>query len=471
MRNKLLLPALILLMVSGAVYAQSPKAFNYQAVARDASGDVIQNQAVGIRLSLHKSSAAGIIVYSETHLPTTNDFGLFTLSIGTGAVVSGDFDTIGWGSNQYWLQVEMDPAGGTTYTDMGTSQLLSVPYAMFAANAGSSPGPGTSGQTLRHNGTGWVPSSLLFNNGSKIGIGTTNPTNELQIESSGGSTSIGLINYGTFSNYGSTAELSFARGTQGVPSAVLNGDALGWINFKGYDGSDFQTCGWLMARASEDWSATATGNDLFIINTPNGTSNQICRIAILNDGKVGINTFSPTTQLHVSGGARITGALYDGTNSAGSSGNVLTSTGSSTQWVNNSIGFAVYRSASDVTVPAATYTTIVFNSEHYDDGNGYSTSTGSYTAPSAGVYHFDACIRLNGTATDEQVTVVGLFVNGIQQRHKRMPSDIASFSIDISADLKLLSGDVVTVQVYCQTATGASFTNNYSTYFTGHKVY
>ncbi|HNW70946.1 MAG TPA: hypothetical protein PKI01_11120 [Bacteroidales bacterium] len=127
--------SLIFLMTMGFTFAQSPQAFNYQAVARDASGSLLVSQALGIRVSLHKGSASGGVVYSELFAPTTNEFGLFTLAIGTGTIIDGQFDTIAWGKNQYWMQVEMDPAGGVAYTDMGTTQLLSVPYAMNAQTA------------------------------------------------------------------------------------------------------------------------------------------------------------------------------------------------------------------------------------------------------------------------------------------------------------------------------------------------
>ncbi|HNW91131.1 MAG TPA: hypothetical protein PKN48_15835 [Bacteroidales bacterium] len=124
--------SLFFLLIIGYSFAQSPQAFNYQAVARDVSGNVLAAQALGVKISLHMTSATGPEVYSETHSPTTNPFGLFTLEIGSGTIVDGQFDTIAWGKNQYWMHVEMDPAGGTTYTDMGTTQLLSVPYAMYA---------------------------------------------------------------------------------------------------------------------------------------------------------------------------------------------------------------------------------------------------------------------------------------------------------------------------------------------------
>jgi len=166
--------SLFFLTIMGYSFAQSPQAFNYQAVARDVSGNVLPAQALGIKISLHMASATGPVVYSETHSPTTNQFGLFTLAIGTGTVVDGQFDTIAWGKNQYWLQVEMDPAGGVTYTDMGTTQLLSVPYALFAERTKALP-LGTSGQTLAHDGMGWAASDFLVNTGAKIGIGTTTP--------------------------------------------------------------------------------------------------------------------------------------------------------------------------------------------------------------------------------------------------------------------------------------------------------
>ncbi len=128
--------SLFFLMITCYSFAQVPPAFNYQAVARDVSGNVIPNSLLGIKIYIHSTSATGPVVYSETQTPTTNQFGLFTIGIGLGTVVSGNFSTIPWGSDYYFIQVDMDPAGGTTYTPMGTSQLLTVPYAMYAKHAG-----------------------------------------------------------------------------------------------------------------------------------------------------------------------------------------------------------------------------------------------------------------------------------------------------------------------------------------------
>ncbi|MCK4465409.1 MAG: hypothetical protein KAU83_06835, partial [Bacteroidales bacterium] len=123
------------LIFTGSLIAQTPQSFKYQAVARDAGGDVVADQAVGMQISILTDSISGTSVYVETFTPTTNEFGLINLNIGTGTVVSGDFTTIDWSSDTYFVKVEMDITGGTTYEEYGTSQLLSVPYALHAKTA------------------------------------------------------------------------------------------------------------------------------------------------------------------------------------------------------------------------------------------------------------------------------------------------------------------------------------------------
>jgi hypothetical protein len=112
--------------------AQAPQAFKYQAVARDGAGKVLANQMVSFRISILSGSETGVVVFSETHTKSTNSFGLVDLEIGNGSKVTGSISAIDWSSNFYFLQVEMDPSGGNAYQLMGTSQLLSVPYALHA---------------------------------------------------------------------------------------------------------------------------------------------------------------------------------------------------------------------------------------------------------------------------------------------------------------------------------------------------
>ncbi len=127
----------ILLLALNMLTAQAPNMFKYQAVARDNSGNVLDNQTVSFEISILQNSSGGSPVYTETHVATTNQHGLASLNIGGGAVTFGTFSTIDWGGAIYFIQVKMDPAGGSAYVLMGSSQLLSVPYALDAKVAES----------------------------------------------------------------------------------------------------------------------------------------------------------------------------------------------------------------------------------------------------------------------------------------------------------------------------------------------
>jgi len=132
---KILFTLLAAVLLTATIWAQTPQSFKYQAVARDASGEVVTDQAIGMQISILQSSTSGTAVYVETFTPTTNGFGLITLNIGAGTWVSGDFTTIDWSADTYFIKIEMDITGGTTYEEYGTSQLLSVPYALHAKTA------------------------------------------------------------------------------------------------------------------------------------------------------------------------------------------------------------------------------------------------------------------------------------------------------------------------------------------------
>ena len=144
---KYFLPLLLALSMNLplAVLAQAPQLINYQGVARDNGGNILANQNIGLQLSVLSSSISGPVAYSETQTTTTNAFGLFNIKLGSGTVVSGSFAAIDWGTASHYLQVEMDPTGGTVYQTMGTSQLLSVPYALYAETSGTGGATGATG--------------------------------------------------------------------------------------------------------------------------------------------------------------------------------------------------------------------------------------------------------------------------------------------------------------------------------------
>ncbi|WP_292487825.1 FISUMP domain-containing protein [Methanohalobium sp.] len=135
--KRLLLLILVLVLTTGITSAQSPDMFNYQAVARDDQGNVIANQSIGIKISILQGSANGTVVYEEEHTQTTNEQGLISLMIGNGTTISGTFSDIDWSTGSFYLEVAMDETGGTSYSTMGTTQLVSVPYAKYADSTGS----------------------------------------------------------------------------------------------------------------------------------------------------------------------------------------------------------------------------------------------------------------------------------------------------------------------------------------------
>ncbi len=115
--------------------AQAPQKFSYQTVVRNASNQLLVGQTVGIKISILQGSANGSPVYAETHAPQTNANGLTTLEIGGGTLLSGNFANINWANGPFFVKTETDPNGGNNYTITNTSQLLSVPYAFYAAKA------------------------------------------------------------------------------------------------------------------------------------------------------------------------------------------------------------------------------------------------------------------------------------------------------------------------------------------------
>ena len=131
--KKLLFLFLMLLVFSGLM-AQAPQSFKYQAVARNSEGAVLTNTIIGLQVDIRQGSINGNTVYSETFTATSNSAGIFNVNIGEGTPVTGNFSDIDWGSGSYFLNVAIDVNGGTNYMDMGTTQLLSVPYSLYTGS-------------------------------------------------------------------------------------------------------------------------------------------------------------------------------------------------------------------------------------------------------------------------------------------------------------------------------------------------
>jgi len=192
---------LISSLVVSVLLAQSPQAFKYQALARDQEGHILPNWNIALRICIVEQQQDGQTVYIETQQVRSNLYGMITLAIGEGSVTKGSFKTISWGENKYFIKMEMDIDGGSNYKEMGTTQLYAVPYALYAEQAGNlmnnepeqpapvSKSPVSKPRRIGPTRTGSTPNSkfpadtnsYINVNVGNVGIGTTDPTEKLDV--------------------------------------------------------------------------------------------------------------------------------------------------------------------------------------------------------------------------------------------------------------------------------------------------
>jgi len=298
------------ILMTASVFAQAPNKMSYQAVIRNASNVLVTNQAIGMRISILQSSPSGPSVYVETQTPTTNSNGLASIEIGSGTVVSGNFSTIDWSNGPYFVKTETDPTGGISYSINGTSQLLSVPYALFASRV-SSNGGASQWKTGTNN-------SIYYKNGiSRVGIGLINPNAGLDVRR------IGDNNLGTI--------------------FLANFEALDTTGSQGYDHGAFVRMSTNDFRGRLDLGGAqfnASTNIGSILHTTGGWQwNRQLNIM----GNVGIGTNSPSQMLSVAGIIETTNGgvkFPDGTIQT------TASTGGASQWTAN--GSTIYYNTGNV---------------------------------------------------------------------------------------------------------------------------
>ena len=169
-------------LISSSIFAQAPQKMSYQAVIRNSSNVLITSKPVGMKISVLQGSTSGTAVYVETQTPSTNANGLVSLEIGSGTPVTGTFAGINWATGPYFVKTETDPTGGTAYSITGTSQLLSVPYALHAATAATAtklaatkningvPFDGSADITITANGMQYFEKELVSDGENSIAI-------------------------------------------------------------------------------------------------------------------------------------------------------------------------------------------------------------------------------------------------------------------------------------------------------------
>lgn len=174
--KKLILLVTAVIVTVGMAWAQ-PQKFNYQGVARSSTGSPLASQNIGLRISILDGSSSGTSLYTEAHNVTTNSMGLYSVAVGGGSVVSGNFATIDWAAGDRYVKVELDPAGGTSYVNLGATQLLSVPYALYSANGGTTTINGTAGYVPVYTSSATMGNSNMVATSSGVGINITTPVN------------------------------------------------------------------------------------------------------------------------------------------------------------------------------------------------------------------------------------------------------------------------------------------------------
>jgi hypothetical protein len=165
--KKIILLITVVFALTAAGYSQAPGFFNYQGVARNSVGNVLKDQTIALRLTIRNGAANGPTVYQETRTVNTNPFGLFNVQIGSAGAtnITGTIPTVNWGVSTKFIEVEIDPAGGSTFINIGTAQLASVPYSLFATASGD--------LVLPYNKTQADAGSLFRVTNSGTGAGST----------------------------------------------------------------------------------------------------------------------------------------------------------------------------------------------------------------------------------------------------------------------------------------------------------
>jgi len=164
MKNLLTISFLIV-AISSSLFCQPPNAFKYQAVVRDGTGEIVSNQSVTLRISIHNETPVGAILYQEIFSETTNQFGLVSLNIGLGSPVIGTFNAIDWKFDSKFIEVEI--GDGADYYSLGTSELFSVPYALFSGRSAD--------------GHWGLLNSCAYYIWGNVGIGTSTPLARLHV--------------------------------------------------------------------------------------------------------------------------------------------------------------------------------------------------------------------------------------------------------------------------------------------------
>jgi hypothetical protein len=300
MKKALFIVALALAGTIGTL-AQAPQLFNYQGVARNSSGAALASTPLGLRISILDGGPSGTVVYQETHTTSTNAYGLYTVSIGSGTIVSGTMAGIEWSTGNKYMQVEIDPAGGSSYTSLGSTQLLSVPYALFSATAEtvtSAPSAisGTKNTVVKFTGPATGGNSMITDNDTTVAINTPAPSKLVQVQITAATTD---------KSNALRATLGTVPATSIATSGSIYGESGTGIGVIGVSGTQNGVYGLSTGTLGGTVGVnTGTGNGIWGVATGAGVAGLFDggtsgRGIIVSSGASGFGTAAPTGRLTV----------------------------------------------------------------------------------------------------------------------------------------------------------------------------
>ncbi len=520
---------LVCLLPGLTASTQAPQKMSYQAVVRNAAGELVAGQSVGMKISILQGSPGGTLLYQEIYNPNpqTNANGLLTMEIGEGIPLTGAFSSIDWSNGPNFLKTEIDPAGGTNYTITGQSQVLSVPYALYAEKTGSfnetdplwtvASGNYYTKTNLQTGGQASVHWDNLISvdadvedlasdgilTGSKIGTGIsadnitigTLPLARLSgITGSQLSATAGITS-------GQISSLAASKVIGIAPNFIPRSTGTGLVNSSITDDGTNVGIGSLVPEAklhvrnyagpqlmigssnqpAHEWYFTINPSaDLSLLNENAGSPFSALHIDLTDGGgNVGIGTSTPSTKLEVNGQVKITGGTP-------ASGEVLTSnaTGLAT-WepapvpVVNQVYFEVKLTESYDWPTDATIQKIDFSSSGSvweNQGNAFNITNSTFTAPEDGIYSFTGAIHFKSITAGN--LIYAFLIAGNKNYNSSWRNSSGSVEIVcINMTLFLAAGETAQLWGYVNdsappASVSGNSTDNYAfTYFSGAKVH
>lgn len=520
MKRKINFLFIILSFAFFSAWAEAPYMINYQAVARNANGTPIANQTVSIRASVRQLGVGGTVYYSEVRNVATDASGLFNFQInGPGATsVTGVFSSINWSNGTKYLQIEMDPNGGTNYINMGMQQLVSVPYAQLANKAdgltpyGQMSIGAVTGDVIQFDGTNWKAATLVdglglpylntdpnlisfaitntsVNGGTAItGKTTTNHTNATGVRGEAtGANGRGVLGVAAgSSSFGVLGQNTTGVAIKGISSATGSTGVMGEsVGTSGFGVKGISNSASSIGVYGESTSGTAV----------KGFGNDAGSVAVFGSSLsgTGVKAYSFTGKaLEVVGDVKISGGTV-----APSDGAILTSDASgNAHWEpNTKVAFRGHNVSQTATSGTAnhefsedTYKKVEFLGEEHDlhsdfsptGANAATTNSSTFLAPVNGIYHFDAAVSAEHNLLFNYllhaIRIVrkrGSSVTVIAESELGGGTNLSTTAL-ISTDRSLLAGDRIWIEYKQRNYSGLSVDlklEEKSNYFNGHLLY